>query len=206
MRPRYIPRQSMKLERCGWSTPCTCHMVAPSGLRSGLVSRSPVLLLTASEGDNWPAGGEIDIIEGINNQQTNQIALHASSSACNADPNAEMTGTVSTVTCDQNQNSGTGCAVTDPDTKSYGADFASAGGGVYVTEFAEDGIRIWFFSVSLRSSGIVTDNSVRTSPAPCLSAQIRLTLAHWVPLLRTTLRRHVTLGNFSDVSHAVEPC
>jgi hypothetical protein len=29
-----------------------------------------------AEGPDWPLGGEIDIMEGINNQQTNQIALH----------------------------------------------------------------------------------------------------------------------------------
>ena len=34
----------------------------------------------------------------------------------------------------------------DPDPNSYGAAFAAAGGGVFVTEFAETGISCVFFS------------------------------------------------------------
>lgn len=40
-----------------------------------------------------------------------------------------------------------GCTVVSSTDASYGTGFAAAGGGVYVAEFAEDGIRVWFFSV-----------------------------------------------------------
>jgi hypothetical protein len=36
----------------------------------------------------------------------------------------------------------------DPNENSYGAAFASAGGGVYVTELGEEGVKVWFFTVS----------------------------------------------------------
>ncbi|KAI6094383.1 hypothetical protein EDD16DRAFT_1503298, partial [Pisolithus croceorrhizus] len=36
-----------------------------------------------SVGPNWPYAGEIDIVEGVNNQATNQMTLHSgTSSAC----------------------------------------------------------------------------------------------------------------------------
>jgi hypothetical protein len=34
----------------------------------------------SAEGSNWPQGGEIDIMEGINMQTTDQIALHTEGS------------------------------------------------------------------------------------------------------------------------------
>jgi hypothetical protein len=37
---------------------------------------APRTTLTLAEGSNWPQGGEIDIMEGINLQTTDQIALH----------------------------------------------------------------------------------------------------------------------------------
>lgn len=34
------------------------------------------ILTVAVEGPNWPAGGEIDISEGINLRSNNMVALH----------------------------------------------------------------------------------------------------------------------------------
>jgi hypothetical protein len=42
--------------------------------------RVPRTALTLAEGSNWPQGGEIDIMEGINLQTTDQIALHTEGS------------------------------------------------------------------------------------------------------------------------------
>lgn len=39
----------------------------------------------------------------------------------------------------------------DPDANSYGAGFAAAGGGVYLAELGDEGVKVWFFSVSFRS-------------------------------------------------------
>lgn len=104
------------------------------------------------EGPSWPAGGEIDIIEGINLQPTNMIALHTSGNTSCTIPTTftpSFSGRVSYPNCDNSQNFGSGCTIYDPNTNSYGQAFAEAGGGVFVAEFAEDGIRVWFMTVSL---------------------------------------------------------
>lgn len=105
-----------------------------------------------TEGPSWPAGGEIDIVEGINLQATNMIALHTSGASSCTIPTTSLSsfsGTISYPNCDNSQNYGSGCTVYDTNTNSYGREFAEAGGGVYVAEFAKDGIRVWFMTVSL---------------------------------------------------------
>ncbi|BEI85927.1 hypothetical protein CcaverHIS002_0602140 [Cutaneotrichosporon cavernicola] len=99
-----------------------------------------------TQGAAWPAGGEIDIMEGVNGQTANQIALHTDSDGCYASQDAQMTGQLRLDNCSVTSNGGSGCTVGDPNTNSYGADFAAAGGGVYVAEYATDGIRVWFKS------------------------------------------------------------
>lgn len=78
---------------------------------------------------------------------------------------ANQTSTlVNSTDCSFSTNSNQGCVVTDPSVASYGAGFAAANGGVFITEFAESGIsyvqcilrparymtnlirhRVWFF-------------------------------------------------------------
>jgi len=47
---------------------------------------------------------------------------------------------VNSTNYDAQANANLGCVVENPDPSSYGADFASAGGGVFVTEFAKTDI------------------------------------------------------------------
>jgi len=101
-----------------------------------------------SQAPNWPQGGEIDTFEGVNQVTMNQMALHTNT-GCNLDQSsASLTGIVNSTDCAAADNSNQGCVVTNPSTQSYGAAFAQAGGGVFVTEFAEKGISIWFFTRS----------------------------------------------------------
>ena len=52
-----------------------------------------------------------------------------------------MTSTiVNSTDCNFELDGNQGCVVTDPNPSSYGEAFAQAGGGIYVTEFSEDGI------------------------------------------------------------------
>jgi len=100
-----------------------------------------------SQASNWPSGGEIDTFEGVNMVHNSQSSLHTDP-GCTA-VNAVQTSTlVNSTDCSFKTNSNEGCFVEDPDPNSYGAAFAAAGGGVFVTEYAETGISIWFFSRS----------------------------------------------------------
>ena len=56
-------------------------------------------------------------------------------------------GNTTATTCGTTATDTTGCTVNSASDTSYGAGFASGGGGIYVCEFASDGIRIWFFAV-----------------------------------------------------------
>lgn len=47
---------------------------------------------------------------------------------------------VNSTDCSFQSNSNQGCVTTVPSTQSYGAGFAAAGGGVYVTAYVEAGI------------------------------------------------------------------
>lgn len=90
---------------------------------------------TFSASKQWPAGGEIDIIEGVNAETSNTQTLHTGPGCtmkhggdCNAG------------------NGNTGCS-TGPnnDTKTYGDGFNQMGGGVHAMEWTSDAISMWFF-------------------------------------------------------------
>ncbi|KAF8587678.1 glycoside hydrolase family 16 protein [Ramaria rubella] len=117
-----------------------------------------------SQAPNWPQGGEIDTFEGVNQVTHNQMTLHTEP-GCNLNQSATtFSGMVNSTDCSSSDNSNEGCIITDPSTQSYGAAFAQAGGGVFVTEFAEKGISIWFFSRSSVPASLQNDNgSVDTS-------------------------------------------
>jgi len=117
-----------------------------------------------SQAPNWPTGGEIDTFEGVNQVTMNQMALHTNPGCSQVSP-VQSSTLVNSTDCSFQANSNQGCVVTNPTTQSYGAAFASAGGGVFVTEFATTGISIWFFprsqvpsSVSSNASSIDTSN------------------------------------------------
>ncbi|KAI6096989.1 glycoside hydrolase family 16 protein [Pisolithus croceorrhizus] len=65
-----------------------------------------------SVGPNWPYAGEIDIVEGVNNQATNQMTLHSgTSSACTT--SEAYTGHVMGTNCYSTASSDAGCAFSD---------------------------------------------------------------------------------------------
>ncbi|KAI0367518.1 hypothetical protein BV20DRAFT_950139 [Pilatotrama ljubarskyi] len=102
-----------------------------------------------SNGPNWPAGGEIDMVEGVNEYTNNQVTLHTNSgcSLSSSDPNAlSIAGTlVGTTNCAAAETGNAGCGIRGNDANSYGAAFNKIGGGVYATLWDEDGIKTWFF-------------------------------------------------------------
>lgn len=89
---------------------------------------------------DWPSHGEIDIIEGINQQTVNLESLHTNS-GCNITKSAQGGTANGDAVCDNNyQNPPSqylteGCSVTDDNmlnSPSYGTSFNNNDGGVYV--------------------------------------------------------------------------
>ena len=93
-------------------------------------------------GPDWPRGGEIDIIEGVNQQSNNAITLHTSSGC-----DINTWGSMSTTSLhSSNCNSGNafeGCSTATQ--APFGDSFNAGGGGVYAMQWESSGIYVWFF-------------------------------------------------------------
>ncbi|KZP19367.1 glycoside hydrolase family 16 protein [Athelia psychrophila] len=116
-----------------------------------------------SAGPNWPSAGEIDIIEGVNDQANNQYTLHSGTgSTCTLSrtPAAAeaFTSNVLGTTCLSNDASNSGCGFSDPSPTSFGPGFNAAGGGVFAHLWDSTGIKIWRFA----RSAIPADVTSRT--------------------------------------------
>jgi hypothetical protein len=91
-----------------------------------------------SSGPNWPAGGEIDILEGVHDYTNNQATLHTnpgctlsstSSASLSISGNA-LGGT----DCGAASTGNAGCGIRASSDNSFGAGFNSIGGGIYASE------------------------------------------------------------------------
>ncbi|CRG83403.1 hypothetical protein PISL3812_00754 [Talaromyces islandicus] len=92
-------------------------------------------------GKSWPADGEIDIIEGVNRQANNQMALHTEGD-CQI-TSKDQTGSTTAGQCALSTGT-SGCEIQG--TKgSYGDAFNAGGGGVYAIEWTSKFIKIWSF-------------------------------------------------------------
>jgi Glycosyl hydrolases family 16 len=111
-------------------------------------------------GPTWPEGGEIDIIEGVNEQTSNKMTLHTGAGVTVAESKA-FSGDLVTPNCDINapgQGKNEGCMITDSDNTTYGNSFNLNGGGVYATEWNSVGIKIWFFPRNAVPAGLNSSN------------------------------------------------
>jgi len=96
-------------------------------------------------GPNWPNGGEVDIIEGVNVNVVNQATLHTSSGCTMNGVSRSQSGKGLSDDCVAADNGNSGCGVQDTRTSSYGNGFNNGGGGVYACEWTTSAIKIWFF-------------------------------------------------------------
>jgi hypothetical protein len=94
-----------------------------------------------SVGKNWPADGEIDIIEGVNLQDHNEIVMHTAGTCSITDTG--MTGAVNATGCGEDLGT-VGCVI-EGQQGSYGTSFNKQGGGVYAMQWTEQFVKIWFF-------------------------------------------------------------
>lgn len=95
-------------------------------------------------GPNWPSNGEIDILEGVNQETANSITLHTSP-GCNINTAGSQGGTtLASPNCNfENGNSGCSASTTAPN--AYGDSFNANGGGVWAMQWETSGIYVWFF-------------------------------------------------------------
>ncbi|GAA5928419.1 glycoside hydrolase family 16 protein [Sporobolomyces koalae] len=95
-------------------------------------------------GDNWPYGGEVDLIEGVHDSTQNQMTLHTAP-GCTLTTPMQASGAILATDCNAFVDFNIGCGVQDTSKSSYGSGWNDAGGGVSVTQFDETGISIWSF-------------------------------------------------------------
>ncbi|KAG9314386.1 hypothetical protein JVU11DRAFT_5183 [Chiua virens] len=94
--------------------------------------------------------GEIDIIEGVHDNEHNQVTWHTAP-GCNLTATANFTGTivqtngVDNLQCDALIDNNAGCGITEWSRASYGSYFDSQGGGVFAMKWDASGIAVWSF-------------------------------------------------------------
>ncbi|THH27512.1 hypothetical protein EUX98_g6672 [Antrodiella citrinella] len=109
-------------------------------------------------GDDWPNQGELDILEGVNDQTTNQITAHTGS-VCNLVTNAvQTTGRIVGETCQSSNGANAGCNYALDNNATYGHGFNMNAGGVYAHTWETDAIKVWFFARQAIPADITSGN------------------------------------------------
>ncbi|KAL3707176.1 hypothetical protein TMatcc_005153 [Talaromyces marneffei ATCC 18224] len=88
--------------------------------------------------------GEVDIIEGVNNQIGDVISMHTGARCRLDDDPQNQTGTDVRTDCSLSTNYVDGCGVSGP-LNSYGDLFNAQGGGVWVLWLDKDDLAVWMF-------------------------------------------------------------
>ncbi|KAI8940333.1 hypothetical protein NX059_004026 [Plenodomus lindquistii] len=99
-------------------------------------------------GPDWPRNGEIDILEGVNDQTNNAMTLHTGPGCQIGEDTTLFAGTVDSPNCDIaaiGQSKNKGCSIEHPTRQSYGAGLNAIGGGVYATQWTDEAISIFYF-------------------------------------------------------------
>jgi len=119
---------------------------------------------TVTSGNTWPVGGEIDIIEGVNDMVGNAPYLHTGP-GCNlisknpaTPPSDKKLGWDPKASEDCNAgNGGLGCGF-GRTSGAYGKSFNQQNGGVYAMEWTQNDIRVWNFARESIPQDIKSDN------------------------------------------------
>ncbi|EAU81589.2 mixed-linked glucanase [Coprinopsis cinerea okayama7 len=142
-------------------------------------------------GRGWPNGGEIDILEGVNDETPNAATLHTGTGCVMPGNDAAHKGQRKFHNCDARQNSNIGCPVEFDTPLSYGPPFNQAGGGWYAMERNSAFIKIWFWSrsdanvpESIRTPGGTADPSQWGEPSAFFPGDTcnmdQFFIPHWI--------------------------
>ncbi|KAF2198574.1 beta-1,3-1,4-glucanase [Delitschia confertaspora ATCC 74209] len=91
----------------------------------------------------WPHGGEVDILEGVNDAVRNVVTLHTGE-GCVVD-RMEGGGTASESNSTSYMTRKSGCGGTAPK-GSFGDEFNKKKGGIWALQVESDAIKIWYFA------------------------------------------------------------
>ncbi|KAF9533562.1 concanavalin A-like lectin/glucanase domain-containing protein [Crepidotus variabilis] len=160
----------------------------------------------------WPAEGEIDVLEGVHDNEHNQIAWHTIP-GCVYDNNAVFSGTipndsgVNRTNCDASLNDNAGCNVVEWSRASYGELFKQQGGGVIAMKWDENDISIWSF---FRAA--VPQDITANSPNPSLWGSPSARLMNTKCNIQKTFANHTVIfditlcGQWAGNSYATTNC
>ena len=92
-------------------------------------------------GPNWPDGGEIDIVEGVNDYTNNQATIHTDVGCTLASSSSTVLGISGNVVggtdCAALTTGNQGCGIRASTNNSFGVGFNANGGGVYASMLTE---------------------------------------------------------------------
>lgn len=90
-----------------------------------------------SNGPDWPNKGEIDIVEGVNDNAINQATIHTAHGCTIPSSSSSALGITGRVVggtnCAAAETGNAGCGMVDSRSNSYGVGFNNNGGGVYAS-------------------------------------------------------------------------
>ncbi|GAA5930448.1 hypothetical protein JCM3775_004395 [Rhodotorula graminis] len=101
-----------------------------------------------STGDNWPAGGEMDLVEYVSHHTMNSMSVHtapgcwAGSTGYTGTP---MLAGSNGLNCDAEATSSQGCGFRTKSNNTAGIGANYGGAGVYALDWSSSGISMWFF-------------------------------------------------------------
>ncbi|KAF8159493.1 glycoside hydrolase family 16 protein [Crassisporium funariophilum] len=162
-----------------------------------------------SVGPNWPGGGEIDILEGVHEQPTNQYTLHTGPDCSLANSFDEKTAAARLIhpECASSGTDNRGCGFLDDDTRTYGTEFNLLAGGVFVHLWDSRGIKVWRFlrdSIPADISSQKPDPSTWPTPAaffPSTNCDMASHFYEHALVLDTTV-----CGDFGGPTYASSGC
>ncbi|KAG5652003.1 hypothetical protein H0H81_006618 [Sphagnurus paluster] len=114
-----------------------------------------------TNGPNWPAGGEIDIVEGVNDYTNNQATIHTNPGCSLPTTNANVLAISGTVVggmdCGAAATGNQGCGIRASTSNSFGTGFNAIGGGTYAMQWDDSGISVFYFPRGSEPGDLTSD-------------------------------------------------